>query len=39
MAAFQDVQSNPANLSKYQDNPKVQKVLEKLSSKFGGGAP
>ena len=40
MVAFQDVQKNPANISKYQNNPKVQKVINKLSSKFGGpGAP
>lgn len=37
--AFQDVKSNPANISKYQDNPKVQKIFEKLSTKFGGAAP
>ncbi len=37
--AFQDVQTNPSNISKYQSNPKIQKVLEKLSAKFGGGAP
>lgn len=41
MAAFQDVSQNPANMSKYQNNPKVKKVIEKLQSKFGGagGAP
>ena len=41
MAAFQDVQSNPANISKYENNPKVQSVLEKLTAKFkgsGGGS-
>ena len=38
MKAFQDVQSNPANIAKYQDNPKVKKVLEKLQAKFGGGS-
>ena len=36
-AAFKDIQSNPANMMKYQNNPKVQKVMEKLSSKLGGG--
>ncbi len=35
MAAFQDIQSNPANIAKYKDNPKVKKVMEKLSNKFG----
>ncbi len=36
--AFQDVQSNPANMAKYENNPKIQKVMEKLSAKLGGGA-
>lgn len=36
MAAFQDVSQNPQNISKYQNNPKVKKVIDKLSSKFGG---
>jgi suppressor of tumorigenicity protein 13 len=39
MAAFQDIQANPANISKYKDNPKVKKVMEKLSAKFGTGGP
>ncbi|GAB1605045.1 hsc70-interacting protein-like [Argonauta hians] len=34
-AAFQDVSSNPANIGKYQNNPKVQKVINKLAAKFG----
>ena len=37
ITAFKDIQSNPANMMKYQNNPKVQKVMEKLSSKLGGG--
>ena len=36
MAAFQDVSQNPENMKKYEDNPKVKKVIEKLQSKFGG---
>lgn len=38
--AFQDVSENPANISKYQNNPKVQKLIQKMSEKFGmfGGA-
>ena len=36
MAAFQDVSKNPSNMSKYENNPKVKKVIEKLQSKFGG---
>lgn len=35
-AAFQDIQKNPANISKYKDNPKVARIIEKLSEKFGG---
>jgi hypothetical protein len=34
-AALQDIMSNPGNMSKYQGNPKVAKVFEKLNSKFG----
>ena len=38
--AFQDISSNPANIAKYQNNPKVQALITKLSSKFGAdGAP
>ena len=36
MAAFQDVSQNPANISKYENNPKVKVVIDKLSKKFGG---
>ncbi|XP_015274661.1 PREDICTED: hsc70-interacting protein [Gekko japonicus] len=35
MAAFQDVAQNPANVSKYQNNPKVMNLIGKLSAKFG----
>ncbi|KAG9483912.1 hsc70-interacting protein [Eleutherodactylus coqui] len=38
MAAFQDVAQNPANISKYQSNPKVMNLISKLSSKFGASA-
>ncbi|CAI9565667.1 unnamed protein product [Staurois parvus] len=38
MAAFQDVAQNPANISKYNTNPKVMNLISKLSSKFGGSA-
>ncbi|XP_053493779.1 hsc70-interacting protein [Ictalurus furcatus] len=34
MAAFQDVAQNPANISKYQGNPKIMALINKLSSKF-----
>ena len=36
MAAFQDVAQNPANIAKYQSNPKIMALIAKLSSKFGG---
>lgn len=36
MAAFQDVAQNPANISKYQGNPKIMALINKLSSKFSG---
>ncbi|XP_033501708.1 hsc70-interacting protein isoform X1 [Epinephelus lanceolatus] len=35
MAAFQDVAQNPANIAKYQNNPKIMALVTKLSSKFG----
>ncbi|CAD7673129.1 unnamed protein product [Nyctereutes procyonoides] len=38
MVAFQDVAQNPANMSKYQSNPKVMSLISKLSAKFGGQA-
>ena len=38
MVAFQDVTQNPANMSKYQTNPKVINFISKLSAKFGGQA-
>ncbi|XP_030649380.1 hsc70-interacting protein [Chanos chanos] len=39
MAAFQDVAQNPANIAKYQNNPKIMSLITKLSTKFGGQAP
>ena len=35
MAAFQDVSQNPANMSKYENNPKIKSIIDKLSKKFG----
>merc|ERR1719495_2581313 len=35
MVAFQDVAQNPANISKYQNNPKIMALVTKLSAKFG----
>ncbi|XP_056309429.1 hsc70-interacting protein [Danio aesculapii] len=39
MAAFQDVAQNPANIAKYQSNPKIMALINKLSSKFAGPQP
>lgn len=36
--AFQDVSCNPANFAKYQNNPKVAAVIEKLQNKYGKGS-
>lgn len=33
-AAFQDISTNPANISKYQNNPKIQKLMKKMAQKF-----
>lgn len=35
MAAFQDVAQNPANIAKYQNNPKIMALVTKLNAKFG----
>jgi len=37
MAAFKDISSNPANIMKYQNNPKVMALVTKMASKMGGG--
>lgn len=34
-AALQDVSVNPANFVKYQNNPKIAAVIEKLQTKLG----
>lgn len=36
-AAFKDISTNPANIMKYQSNPKVMALVNKMASKFGGG--
>lgn len=35
--AFQDISSNPANMMKYQGNPKVMALVTKLMAKMGVG--
>lgn len=35
-AAFQDIMANPANVSKYQNNPKVMKLVAKIGASMGG---
>ena len=39
MAAFNDVRTNPANIAKYENDPKIAPVIAKLTAKFGGGQP
>lgn len=34
LAAFADVSMNPDNIDKYQNNPKIMDIINKLSSKF-----
>merc|ERR1719348_2089032 len=34
-AAFKDISSNPANIMKYQNNPKVMALVNKMASKMG----
>ncbi|GAB0099323.1 Hsc70-interacting protein 1 [Sergentomyia squamirostris] len=36
-AAMQDIMSNPANIMKYQNNPKILALLQKLGAAQGGG--
>jgi suppressor of tumorigenicity protein 13 len=36
MTALQDVMTNPANLAKYQANPKIAPVIAKMMGKFAG---
>mmetsp|Transcript_39402 Transcript_39402/g.112478 ORF Transcript_39402/g.112478 Transcript_39402/m.112478 type:complete len:449 (+) Transcript_39402:58-1404(+) len=36
--AMQDIMSNPANVAKYQDDPDVMRLFNKMMSKMGGGA-
>ncbi|XP_052865518.1 hsc70-interacting protein 1-like [Anopheles cruzii] len=38
-AAMSDIFANPANISKYQNNPKIMNILMKLYSSPGGGVP
>ncbi|XP_046624368.1 hsc70-interacting protein-like isoform X1 [Neodiprion virginianus] len=34
--AFKDISANPANILKYQSNPKIMALINKMASKFGG---
>lgn len=36
-AAFQDISRNPANIMKYQANPKIKNIMAKMAMKMGGG--
>lgn len=33
-AAFQEISTNPANIAKYKDNPKIQMLMKKMAQKF-----
>jgi len=37
-AAFADISQNPANITKYASNPKIQNLLKKMQGKFAGDA-
>ncbi|VDP88692.1 unnamed protein product [Echinostoma caproni] len=37
--AFREVSTNPAAMHKYENNPRVKKVLDMMSKKFGGSMP
>lgn len=37
MTAFKDISANPANIMKYQNNPKVMALVTKMAGKMGGG--
>lgn len=34
--AFMDISKNPANILKYQNNPKIMALINTMASKFGG---
>merc|ERR1740139_1297467 len=36
-AAMQDIMSNPGNISKYQNDPDIMRLMGKVSGAFGGG--
>ncbi|EZA59068.1 hypothetical protein DMN91_008160 [Ooceraea biroi] len=36
--AFKDISANPMNVLKYQNNPKIMALINKMASKFGGAA-
>merc|ERR1719329_288083 len=37
MTAMQDTMSNPANMAKYQSDPEVMALINKVMGKMGGG--
>lgn len=37
--AFKEITANPSNILKYQSNPKIMALINKMASKFGGGMP
>ena len=37
-AAFKDISQNPANIAKYQNEPKVKDIMDKIARKYCGSA-
>lgn len=38
-AAFADISQNPANMSKYANNAKIQNLIKNMQGKFAGAGP
>lgn len=36
MQKLQSIMQNPANIGMYQDDPKIQKIMNKIMGQFGG---
>lgn len=36
--AFKEISTNPSNVLKYQNNPKIMALINKMALKFGGAA-
>merc|ERR1719230_631711 len=38
-SALQEIMANPANISKYQNDPDIMRLMAKVGGMFGGGMP